>query len=256
MNEHIKELLIKAGDEILKYFGTSSVLYTKKTVTDVVTEADLASNTIICDAIKEMYPTHGIVSEEGDGYQTESEYLWYVDPLDGTKNFSTHTPLFGINIALTFKGEIVFGAIYLPITKDYCYAEKGKGAYLNDIKITCSQKEDFKGSFGLGGIRPTEQSRAFLQKIDEISEHSAWVNAVASSAVSGLWIAAGKRDWYIGPGRNAWDYAATALIAEEAGAVVTNYAGAPYKCGDKGIVIANRVLHPTLLKFIKESYNS
>lgn len=256
MNQHIKEVLVKAGEEILTYFGSSSVLYTKKTVTDVVTEADLASNTIICNAIKELYPTHGIVSEEGEGHQTDSEYLWYIDPLDGTKNFSTYTPLFGINIALAFKGDIIFGAIYLPITKDFCYAEKGKGAYLNDIKISCSQKEDWKGSFGLAGIRPTEQSRKFLQKIDEVSEHTAWVNAIASSAVSGLWSASGKRDWYVGPGRNAWDYAATVLIAQEAGAVVTNYAGTAYKPGDKGIVVANKVLHQTLLSFIKESYNS
>ena len=256
MKDHIKEVMIKAGDLILTYFGSSSVLYTKNTISDVVTEADLASNVLICDAIKTTYPTHGIVSEEGDGYQTDSEYLWYIDPLDGTKNFSTHTPLFGINIALTHKGDIVFGAIYLPITKDFCYAEKGRGAYLNDIKISCSQKEDWNGTFGLGGIRPTEQSRAFLQKIDEISEHTAWVNAVASSAVSGLWVSSGKRDWYIGPGRNIWDYAATALIAKEAGAVVTNFSGTPYIPGDKGIVVANSVIHPTLIKFIKESYNS
>ena len=150
----------------------------------------------------------------------------------------------------------MFGSIYLPITKDFCYAEKGKGAYLNDVKISCSQKEDWKGTFGLVGIRPTEQCRSFLQKIDEISEHTAWTNAIASTAVAGLWVVSGKRDWYIGPGRNAWDYAPTVLIAEEAGAVVTNFSGTPYIPGDKGIVVANPVLHPTLIKFIKESYNS
>ena len=75
MKDHIKEVMIKAGDVILTYFGSSSVLYTKNTISDVVTEADLASNVLICDAIKATYPTHGIVSEEGEGYQTDSEYL-------------------------------------------------------------------------------------------------------------------------------------------------------------------------------------
>ncbi len=255
MKTFIKDTVIKAGEEILKFYGSSTVLYSKQSITDVVTEADLASNAYICAAIKGQFPDHGIVSEEGEGYQMDSDYLWYIDPLDGTKNFSTHTPLFGINIALTHKGEVVAAAIYLPITQELCFAEKGKGAFLNDVKILCSSKEDWKGSYGVGTIKSSKENLAFLKQVDEISEHTCWTNAIASSAVSGFWVSSGKRDWYIAPGKNAWDYAATSLIASEAGALVTNFSGTPYKPGDRGLVVANPHLHPKLLQIVKESYN-
>ncbi len=249
----MRETAIKAGAKILEFFGSASILYTKKSAADIVTEADLASNAIICEAIKEQYPDHGILSEEGEGYQEDSDHAWHIDPLDGTKNFQTGTPLFGINMALSYKGEVIHAAIYLPITNDFCYAEKGKGAFLNGSKTQCSSKEEWKGTYGLGPIRPSAEHRALLAGIIEL-EDKAWVNAIATSAVSGLWVSTGKRDWYVGPGKNAWDYAATSLIAQEAGAMVTNFAGTEYKPGDRGIVVANRFLHPQLIELVKRTY--
>ena len=255
MENFIKETLFQAGDIILGFFGKSTSLYSKTLVTDIVTEADLASNTFICDSIKKNYPDHGIVSEEGEGYQLDSENVWYIDPLDGTKNFASHTPLFGINIALMSKGEIKYAAIYLPIVKEFLYAEKGKGAFLNGIKTECSQKEDWKGSYGLGTITFKPMYENFQKGISQLSEGTGWTSAVASSAVSGMWVSTGRRDWYIGPSKNAWDYAATSLIAQEAGCVVSNFKGTPYKPGDKGLVVANKFLFPQLIDLVKESYS-
>ncbi len=253
MEQFIKDTLFEAGDKLLALLGNAETLYAKQTVADIVTEADLASNVLICDAIKKHFPDHGIVSEEGEGHQPESEYQWYVDPLDGTKNFASHTPLFGINIGLTHKGEVTHAAIHLPYMKEFYYAEKGNGAYLNGEKMRCSQKEDWKGTYGLGTIRLRENYEKFQQGINALSEETGWTNAVASSAVSGAWVSCGRRDWYIGPGANAWDYAATSLIAREAGCLVANFAGMDYRPGDRGLVVANPSLFPQLIELIKKS---
>ena len=255
MEKFIHDTLLEAGEKILSYFGNAETLYAKQTVADIVTESDLASNKIICESIKKTYPDHGIISEEGDGYQMDSDNLWYIDPLDGTKNFESHTPLFGINIALAYKGEVIYAAIYLPLLKDFMYAEKDKGAYLNNKKVICSQKQDWKGTYGLGPIRFKPEYENFHRGIEELSESTGWTNAIATSAVSGLWVSCGKRDWYIGPSANSWDYAATSLIAKEAGCMVSNFAGTEYKPGDKGLVVANKFLFPQLIELVKKSYS-
>ncbi len=254
MEKFIHDTMMVAGEKILSMFGKAAVLYSKQTVVDIVTEADLASNAIICDAIKSAYPDHGIVSEEGEGYKTDSDYLWYIDPLDGTRNFESGTQLFGIHMALAHKGTVTYAAIYLPSLKDYCYAEKGKGAYLNGVKTECSSKKEWKESYGLATVRFSLEHEKLLKGIHELSGNTAWTNATGSSAVAGLWVSTGKRDWYVGPSKTSWDYTTTSLIAKEAGAVVTNFAGGEYKPGDRGLVVANRLLFPELIELVKKSY--
>ncbi len=252
--EFIKKIAYEAGEKILTFYGNVEILRAKANAADIVTEADTASHEIICNAIKKEYPDHGIVSEEGEGYLPGSDYQWYIDPLDGTKNFATHTPLFGINIALTYKGEATHAAIYLPYLQDYMYAEKGKGAWLNGKQVFCSDKKEWEGTYGLATNRYRSSFQPILKSISELSNDSGWNNAVASSAVSGLWVSCGKRDWYLGPSSNPWDYMATSLIAKEAGAVVSNFEGTEYKPGDKGLLVTNKHLFPQLVELVKKSY--
>src|SRR3989339_1735679 len=96
----LKKIIVKAGKETLKYFGKVGVKYTKKHIADVVTEADLKSSSIIVSAIKKRFPEHGIISEEEKDHNNDAEYVWIVDPLDGTRNFATKTPYFCVLIAL------------------------------------------------------------------------------------------------------------------------------------------------------------
>lgn len=254
MKLFIKETLEQAGDEIMKFYGSREVLYTKEHASDVVTKADLASNRIIVEAIKEKFPDHGIVSEEDEGYQITAENLWYIDPLDGTRNFSTTVPLFGINISMANNGVVTHAAIYQPITKEFVYAEAGQGTFLNGEKVTFSKVEKWENSYGLTPISPSLETDAVKQKIYELSNKTAWMNSLASSAVAGALVSTGRRDWYFTPNSNTWDLAANSLIAKEAGAVVTNLAGEDYKPGDQGLVIANETLHPKLLEIVKNGY--
>ncbi|MEI6552980.1 MAG: inositol monophosphatase [bacterium] len=206
MQNFITETILKAGEEVMKHFGTAKSLYDKGRVVDIVTEADLASEKIIVDAIKNKYPEHGIVAEESGEYNKDAEYIWYIDPVDGTKNFATGVQLFGINLAVAQNGKIIAAAICLPALNELCYAEAGKGTHFNGNKTSCSQKEDWEGSHGLGPVRFSPEHVKFLEQYSKLTNGTGWSNSVGSPAVSAVWVATGRRDWYKSSGKNSWDF--------------------------------------------------
>ena len=254
MEDFIKTTIVKAGEIIMSHFGVAEITHSKATVNDIVTEADLASQKIIVDAIKANYPEHGIVSEESEDYKMDAEYVWYIDPLDGTKNFESGVQVFGVNIALVYKGKLKYAAIYLPFLRELCFAEAGKGTFLNDKKVECSNKQNWSGVYGVGPIKFSEKNSRFQKAISELSENTAWFNAIGCTAASGVWVASGRRDFYLGTSSNSWDYAAPAFLAKEAGCIVTNFKGEDWNPGDKGLVVANKYLHPELSEIVKEIY--
>jgi len=252
MEKFIKEIIQKAGQATMKYFGHARVVYTKENLGDVVTKADLASQRIITRAIKKKYPSHGIVAEEENtSYQTDADYIWYIDPLDGTRNFATHVPLFGINMGLSYKGAIVYGAVYLPVTRELCFARAGKGAFLNGRRILCSNHKKFAYSYGLGPVRISHPRLRDLGNIIEHSQNTVWVSSLGSIAVAGVYIASGRRDWYTSRDGKVWDYAAPSLIMKEAGCKVTNVHGKDWQPSDSNLVVANRYLHKELLGLLQ-----
>jgi myo-inositol-1(or 4)-monophosphatase len=256
MEPFFKDTITEAGKAIMEFFGHAKVIKEKDGVWDIVTEADLASEKIIIEKIKATYPEHGIVSEESEGYNPASDYQWYIDPLDGTLNYERGVQIFGINMALAHKGELTHAAILLPALNEFCYAEKGKGVWLNGTQVFCSDMRSWEQApYGIGSVKFKEKHIKLLHGLMECSQDTMWMNAIGCTAATGIWLAAGKRDFYIGPGTNPWDYAAPALLAKEAGCVVTNYKGDSWKIGDAGLVVANQYLHPQLLKVVKESYN-
>lgn len=260
MKEFLIETILEAGNVVMEFFGKARVLHSKDkdTVVAIVTEADLSSDKIITSAIKRKYPNHGIVAEESGSYQEDAEFVWYIDPLDGTKNFESRVHLFGINVALAKNEEIVLAAIYLPATNELVIAEKDGGSLLTsngqEKKNFCSQKKDWRGAYGIGAIRYSPQHAKLQEQILALSENTAWVSAIASPAVSTVWMADGRRDWYTSAGKNSWDFAAPLLIAKEAGCVVSNFAGEDWKLGDKGIVMTNKYLYPELIKAVRAAY--
>lgn len=248
MEEFLKEITIKAGDAVLEKFGKIGVKYVKTHANDVVTEADLISNKILTDAIKEKYPDHGIISEEEDDHQTNSEYIWVVDPLDGTLNFATKIPIFGVIVALARNNKVEMGAIYLPYFKEFYFAKRGEGAFLNEKKISCSNTKDWIGSHGVIGANWKKDNnyirRNLIKSID--NEESVWVNSYGCVAISCAYTASGKRDWYASPGGMVWDYAAGSVILEEAGCIVKDKKGNSWNLDSKGLIAANKYLYPKL----------
>jgi len=249
MKQFVTKTIREAGEALLDLFENVEVVYTKDALHDVVTEADLASQKILIDAIRKEYPDHGIVAEEEEVvHRDDADFVWYLDPLDGTRNYATRVPLYGINVGLVEKGSVILGAVYLPATDELCFAEKGEGAFINGEKASCSQQKTWEGSYGVGPIRvASPEGLELAGMISRISNGDAWMNCIASPAVTTVYMADGRRDWYISRGSKSWDYAAPSLIMKEAGCVVTNAAGEDWSPGDEELIVSNEYLHPELL---------
>ena len=251
MEKFIKQITEEAGLAILKKFGKVGVKYTKEDAADVVTEADLAANKIIVEAIKKKYPSHAIISEEMEDYQSGAEYCWIIDPLDGTRNFLTRTPMFAVMVGLAHNGKMELATIYNPCTAELFFAKKGKGTFLNGKKVACSQQKTWKNSWGLASVNLSEKNTANLRKLLNHSEkENIWVSAFGSAGVSVMYQADGRRDWRASQGGGLWDYAAASLILSESGCKVTNFQGQPWSLKDREILSANKYLHAKLLKIM------
>jgi myo-inositol-1(or 4)-monophosphatase len=251
MEKFIKQITKEAGRAILKKFGKVGVKYTKTDAADVVTAADLAANKIITSAIKKKYPAHAIISEETGEYHSGAEYCWIIDPLDGTRNFVTRTPLFAVMIGLAHRGKMELATIYNPCTDELFFAKKGQGTFLNGKKVTCSQQKTWENSWGLTSVNMTAKNAANLQKLLKYStKEKFWMSALGSAGVSVMYQADGRRDWRASQGGGLWDYAAASLILTEAGCKVTNFKGEPWSLKDREILSANKYLHLKLLQIM------
>lgn len=254
MQDFIKEIAREAGNIVLQKFGKIGVKYTKRDDTDVVTEADVASNELLVGRIKDRFPSHGIISEEQPEFQQDADYVWIVDPLDGTRNYSTHTPLFAVLVGLAHQGKMQLATIFDPLHDEMFFAERGKGAALNGQPIVCSKRAELKHSFGCLNTHWSVNRIDWLKKVIHASETSDfWTSGFGSVAVSTAFVAAGRRDWYCGFGSFLWDYAATSLVLSESGCTVTNAAGEPWQIGHRELVAANPALHPTILKMLGDT---
>ena len=251
MEEFVKKITKEAGAAILKKFGKAGVKYTKKDASDVVTEADLKANDIITKAIKKKYPSHAIISEETGEYQSGAEYCWIIDPLDGTRNFLTRTPMFAVMIGLARNGKIELATIYNPCTDELFFAKKGKGVFLNEKRVYCSQQKTWKNSWGIVSVNMSGKNPINLLKLLKYSKKEKfWISAFGSAGVSVMYQADGRRDWRASRGGGLWDYAAASLILMEAGCKVTNFKGEPWSIKDREILSANKYLHAKLLKIM------
>ena len=135
------DLAKKTGELQLSYFGNISSLDRKSTNIDLVTNADIESENLIISRIKKAYPEHSIISEETDSIINNSEYTWIIDPLDGTTNFTHNLPIFAVSIALKKGNEMLSGVVFNPAADKCFYAEKDKGAFLNDKKYLQPQHQ-------------------------------------------------------------------------------------------------------------------
>jgi len=251
MQKFIKEITYQAGQIILEKFGKVGVKYTKSDATDVVTEADLAANDYLVEQINSKYPEHGIISEERGESKTDAEYVWIIDPLDGTRNYSLGTPLFGVMVGLARKGEMVMGAICDPTHDQLFFAEKDQGAYLNDKKIRCSDIREWERSYGMGFANINEKTAKISSKlIEAASKEPFWMNSFGATAIATMQVASGRRDWCMSLHDTIWDDAAPAIILQEAGCIVSEHEGKPWTLKSKGMIAANPHLHKKLLEII------
>ena len=222
--DYLLELLIKVGrDEQLSRFA--HVDSRKKADGSLVTEADIGSQRVIRHALAEKWPQAAFLGEEMTGAEQEAVIagadapLWVLDPLDGTTNYASGIPFFGISLALVEQGEVRFGMVHDPCRNECFWAEKGKGAWLNGEKLSlegeafvdpaeCVALLDFKRL-------SSEMAVALVKKQPYRSQR-----CLGSVALEWCWLAAGRGRLYLHGGQKLWDYAAGRLIFREAGGVV------------------------------------
>lgn len=246
----IQSIAKEAGDAVLELFGKEGVQYMKsERLSDSVTKADFVSENIIVSAIKKKYPEHSIVAEEGGEENGETEYLWAIDPIDGTQNFATHIPLFGVMICLIHRGEVILSVIYMPATHELFFAQAGKGAYLNGERIHCSEKKTLNNTSGSSSSTLGGKAITFMRNILDVTEKDRiQLRSIGAFSVNACYTACGRRDWYVPLAGSVWDFAPVSLLLKESGCEVTDAKGNPWKIGDLEMVAANPTLHKELLK--------
>ncbi len=239
----------EAGKILEEYFDTEILKEYKEDKT-IVTKADKESEAIIKSIICKTFPAHSMLGEETGMTENKSDYLWYVDPVDGTKNFANGIPLFAVSIALAYKHELIIGVVYNPITRSLFYAEKGRGAYLNDKKISVS-KDDREHAMITASRDSTKQDE---QKLFKELLYSFPKRVISSSrdlgcaALDLAYVARGGLEANIQLGLNTYDFAAGVCIVQEAGGKITTLDGSPWKFPENHFIVSNGVFHDLLVE--------
>lgn len=247
------KIIRQAGNAIIKDYQKLDYSQVKlKTPRDLVTAADLRSEKIIMNAIRKSFPEHQILSEESGQTNKKNDYLWIVDPLDGTTNFFMHNPLWSVSIALAYKGKIVLGAIYAPLQKELFHAVLGQGAYLNNKKIRVNDSP-IKTLNAFCNGREIKNIKRVIKYFSYQKQHSLDCRQLGSAAIEMAYVAAGRLSSLMIPGTWDWDIAAGTLLVREAGGKVTDFKGQDWKIGEKDILAASGKIQAQVLNIIKKN---
>jgi myo-inositol-1(or 4)-monophosphatase len=218
---------------------------------DFVTEVDKAAEEAIIGVLKAAYPDHAILAEES-GASGDSEYVWIIDPLDGTTNFIHGFPQYAVSIALAHKGLLTHAVVYDPTRNELFTAVKGGGAYLNDRRIRVSKRVKLNEVLvGTGfPFRYFEHVDAYLGIFRDMMHKTAGVRRPGAAALDLAWVAAGRIDGFWEIGLSPWDMAAGALLITEAGGLVGDLTGESDYMNTGNIVGGNPKVFVQLLQII------
>lgn len=224
--EQVKKVAVEVGKMQKVNLGKQNLaVNTKSTSIDLVTEIDKKSEVMIIDFIKQYYPSHSILAEESGLSARESDYLWIIDPLDGTTNFSQGLPIFAVSIALQYKRETVLGVVYVSVLDHLFTAVKGQGAYFNGQRMKVSAKQDLKESVLATGF-PYDVADNEANNLDYFSQLLVKTRAIrrmGAAAYDVACVAAGLFDGYWELKLSPWDVAAAVLMVKEAGGKVIHF---------------------------------
>lgn len=236
----IKPAIKEAGDRLAEEFSSKRYYEFKvKSKGEIITRADRIAEEILLSKIRKHFPKHSILSEESGMADNKSEYMWIVDPLDGTTNFAMKNPFFNTSVALVLNNEIVLGFVYAPLFDEFYVAIKGQGALVNDEKIKVDEEADMQT--GLNAFCYGSAIEAKLEAAEYYKKALAkgyQVRQLGAAALELARVGSGILDSIVVPGANPWDVAAGALIVEEAGGIITDMAGNKFDLMERNGIIA------------------
>jgi len=244
----MKTLIIKAAFEAGKLLMDkfeSGIRVEFKGKYDLVTEADRQAEALIIKLIRERYPDHNFLAEEGVYTETGSDCRWIIDPLDGTTNYAHGFPWFAVSIALEVKGRLELGVVYNPYVGDFYIAERGCGAFLNERRLQVSTIDTLERSLLATGFaydhkKCKENNYDYFTRFQKEAQACRRPGAASLDLAS---VAAGRFDGFWELKLKPWDLAAGILLIEEAGGLVSNFDGLPMTLESQECMASNRLIH-------------
>ncbi len=239
----------RAGDIILRHLDRLSELKVEsKGHQDFVTQVDRAAEAAIIEVLHRAYPDHGFLAEES-GRSGDEDFLWIIDPLDGTTNYLHGYPQFAVSIALSVRGRLEQAVIYDPLKQDLFTASRGEGAQLNNRRIRVSRRPGIEGALiGTGfPVRAMDQLEEYLDQFRAVFPRTSGIRRAGSAALDLAYVSCGRLDGFWESHLKAWDIAAGALLIQEAGGLVSDLSGGDDFLDQGGIVAGNPRIHRELL---------
>ncbi len=243
----------RAGGEVIRKWFRKEVAIEEKPDTSFVSIVDREAERAVLGVIEKAFPLHSIVSEEAGTFERNSEYKWYVDPLDGTTNFLHHFPFFCVSVGCTKGSDVVAGVIYDPIHDELFSAEQGRGAYLNGQKIVTSSAIFEKSVLCSSRGSSPEQKLRGLRLASAIEPSIHGMKFTGSAAMNLAYTACGRFDGCVASSLHPHDIAAGVVICKEAGAEFLNHKGKPGTFLDPDIIVGNRDIASHIVKYVKKA---
>lgn len=241
------EVAVDAGDVLRRHFGRVRDVEHKGEV-DLVTTADREAETLILRRLGSAFPGHRIVAEESGEHPGGSDFVWYVDPLDGTTNFVHALPHFAVSIALVAHGELAAAVVHDPMRHETFHASRGRGAFLNGERSGVSAVARVGDALIATGF-PYDRRRSaarYLPAFERVLRRAQGVRRAGAAALDLAYVACGRLDAYWESQLKPWDTAAGSLLVREAGGRVTSYDGACPVVAYDDIVATNGRVHEEL----------
>jgi myo-inositol-1(or 4)-monophosphatase len=249
----IKEAAYGAGKLILEGYN-KDISYIYKGNKSLLTKTDKNAEKAVLHIIKKNFREYDIVSEESKPTKNKSDYIWYIDPLDGTTNFAHKYPFFCVSIGLAYRGELILGAVYDPFRKEMFFAKRNYGAYLNNKRIRVSKVKTIDESLLVMGF-PYDIKKNPHENVPFFKEFLIKSQAVRRDGAAALdicYVACGRVDGFFERKLFPWDVAAGLLILKEAGGISTDMYGKYSTVNDQSVLATNGLIHKRMLSTLKK----
>ncbi|MFQ5586908.1 MAG: inositol monophosphatase family protein [Thermodesulfobacteriota bacterium] len=253
----IKETAVRAAREagrLLKENLGHAIRVEYKGEVDIVTEMDRRSEEIIVGLIRDAFPDHGILTEEGEGRESTAGARWIIDPLDGTTNYAHGLPTFCVSIAFEESGRVKLGVVYDPMLDELFTAEEGRGAFLNGRAIKVSSTGDISRGLLATGF-PYDIRTSPDNNLDHFSRFAVTAQAIrraGSAALDLSYVACGRFDGFWELKLHPWDVAAASLMVKEAGGEITDFRGSPFSIYGVEALATNGIIHEKMVNILQQ----
>jgi myo-inositol-1(or 4)-monophosphatase len=244
----------EAGRIHMKYYNKKTDVSYKSGYFDLVTRADIEAEERIVAMVKAKFPHHNILAEEKKYAETDSEFRWIIDPLDGTNNYAHSLPIFSVSIGVAKAGKVVCGVVYDPTRDELFHAEQGKGAFCNGKRIKVSDASTLNEAIFCTGFyynrgKPMQDTLEAIHRFFKAG--IVGIRRLGSAALDLCNLACGRIDGFWEYLLSPWDYSAGMLIIEEGGGKLTDYTGKKPGIEPSSIVASNSTLHEIMLSILK-----